>query len=77
MNGQRKCGVHTHTCVYIYIYIYVYIYVMSDILLRHEKEWNAAICDNMNGSWGHSSKWNLSEKEGWILYDLLSMEYKK
>ena len=50
---------------------------MSDILPRHEKEWNAVICDNMNGSWGHSSKWNLSEKAGWILYDLLYLEYKK
>ena len=28
----------------------------------HEKEWNLAICDNMDGSLDHYAKWNKSEK---------------
>ena len=35
-----------------------------------KKEGNPAICDNMDGPWGHYAKWNKSDKERQILYEL-------
>ena len=34
----------------------VYICVCGVILVSHEKEGNAASCDNMDGTWGHYAK---------------------
>ena len=45
------------------IYIYIYIKV---ILLSHEKEWNLAICDNMDEPTGYYAKWNKSEKDKYV-----------
>ena len=36
----------------------------------HKKRWNLAICDNMDGSPGYYAKWNKSEVESQIPYDL-------
>ena len=36
--------------------------IHNEILFNHEKERNLAICDNMDVSWGHSVKWNKSDK---------------
>ena len=44
----------------------VYIY-HNGILFHHEKEGNSAICNNMDGPWGHYVKWNKSDREGQIL----------
>ena len=52
------------------IYIYIYIKV---ILLSHEKEWNLAICDNMDGPRGYYAKWNKSNRERQIPYDFTYM----
>ena len=27
------------------------------------KEWNSAVCDNMDGPWGYYAKWNRSDRE--------------
>ena len=35
-----------------------------------KEEWDLAICDNMDGPWGHYAKWNESDTERQILYDL-------
>ena len=32
-----------------------------------------AICDNIDGPWGHYAKWNKSDRERRILYDLTYM----
>ena len=42
---------------------------MNGILLNHKKEWNFAICSNMDGPGGHYAKWNKSDREKQILYD--------
>ena len=36
----------------------------------HRKEWNIAICDNMDGTQRHYAKWNKLDKERQIPYDL-------
>ena len=35
-----------------------------------KKEWNFAICSNMDGLEGHYAKWNKSEKDKYIRHDL-------
>ena len=46
------------------------MYIYSRILLSHEKEWNNAICNNMNGIIDYHTKWNKSERERQIPYDI-------
>ena len=43
------------------------------ILLSHKKEWNNAICSNMNGFGGHYAKENKSDRERQIPYDIAYM----
>ena len=38
--------------------------------LSHKKEWNFGICSNMDGVGGHYAKWNKSDREKQILYDI-------
>ena len=40
-------------------------YTHNGILLGHEKEWNLAICDSMDGPTGCYTKWNKSEKNNY------------
>ena len=41
----------------------------SAIKKKFEKEWNFAICKNIDGLEGYHAKWNKSDKERQILYD--------
>ena len=43
------------------------------ILLSHKKEWNFVTCSNMDGLGGHYAKWNKSDRERQILYDITYM----
>ena len=47
------------------------VYMYNGILLRHKKEWNLAICDNVGGTRGY--KWSKSGRETQILYDFTYM----
>ena len=49
------------------------VYIHYWILLSHKKEWNLAICSNMNGPEGYYAKWNKSDREKQILYDFTYM----
>ena len=40
-----------------------YINIYNGILLSHKKEWNNAICCNMDGSRDYHTKWSKSERE--------------
>lgn len=40
----------------------VTVYIHNEILFRHKKEWNIAICCNVDRTWEHYAKWNMSEK---------------
>ena len=48
--------------------IYKYV-IYNGILLSNKKEWNFAICNNMDGLGGYYAKWNKSDRETQILYD--------
>ena len=48
---------------------------MQWILLSHKKEWNSAICSNMDGLRDYHTKWSKSYRERQISYDI--MESKK
>ena len=45
-------------------------YTHNGILHRHKNEWHFAICSNMDGLGGQYAKWNESDRERQILYDL-------
>ena len=47
----------------------VYTYWHNGILLSHKKEWNNAICRNMDGPRDYHAKWSKSEREIQISYD--------
>ena len=59
---DKKDVIHTQTHTHTYI---------QCILLSHKKEWNFAICNNMDRLAGHYAKWNKSYRERQILYDTL------
>ena len=48
-------------------------YTHNGILFSHKKEWNLAICDNVDVPWGHYANWNKSDIEKQILYSLTYM----
>ena len=45
-------------------------YIHNGILLSHKKEWNFAICSDMDGFGEHYAKWNKSNREIQIPYDI-------
>ena len=47
----------------------VCVCVYNGILLCHLKEWNNAICSNMNGQRDYHTMWNKSVREGEILWN--------
>ena len=48
------------------------VYISNGILLSHKKEWNLAICNNMDGARVYYAKWNKSVRERQI-YDFAHM----
>ena len=57
----------------IYIYIYIYICIYNGIILSHWKEWNNAICSNMDATRDYHTKWSKSERERQIPYAITYM----
>ena len=51
--------------------VYVCVYTDNEILFSHKKEPNPAICDNMDGLLRYYAKWNKSDGERQIPYDLI------
>ena len=51
-------------------YLYIYIKLNTTQLLSHRKEWNNAICSNMDGPRDYHTKWSKSDRERQILYDI-------
>ena len=46
------------------------VYIHNGILLSHKKEWNNAICSNIDGTRDSHTEWSKSEREKQILYDI-------
>ena len=49
------------------------VHIYNGILLGHKKEWNNAICSNMDGPRDYHTKWSKSERERQISYDTTYM----
>ena len=49
------------------------VHTYNGILLSHKKEWNNAICINMDGTRDNHTKWSKSDSERQILYDITYM----
>ena len=56
-------NIYTIVCVCVYMYEY-YSFMGKK---------KSAISNNMNGLWGHYAKWNKSNRERQILYDITYM----
>ena len=53
------------------------VYIQNGIVLSHKKEWNLAICNNMDGPRDYHDKWNKSDRERQILYDFTTCGIQK
>ena len=49
------------------------VHIYNWILLSHKKEWNNAICSNMDATRDYHTKWSKSERERRIPYDITCM----
>ena len=49
------------------------VHIYNGILLSHKKEWNNAICSNMDGPRDYCTKWSKSDRERQISYDITYM----
>ena len=49
------------------------MYIHNGILLSHKKEWNNAICSNMDATRYYHIKWSKSDRERQISYDITRM----
>ena len=49
------------------------VYTYSGILLSHKKEWNIAICSNMDGPRDYHTKWSKPHRERQISYNIAYM----
>ena len=47
------------------------VHIYNGIVLSHKKEWNNAICSNMDASRDYHTKWSKSERQ--IPYDITYM----
>ena len=50
--------------------------VCIHILFSHKKEWNLAICDNMDESWGHYAKWVKTDKDKYYMMSPIEFQNK-
>ena len=51
---DKEYVIHTHTCTHMHTMEYY---------SGTKKEWNLAICNNMDGPRGYYAKWNKSDRE--------------
>ena len=49
------------------------VYLYNGLLLSHKKEWNNAICNNMDGPRDYHTMWSKPDKERQISYDIAYM----
>ena len=72
MNGYRRCGV---SIIHIYIHTYIYTHTHTHTMntTQPKKEWNNAICHNVDATRDYHTKWSKSERERQIPYDVIHM----
>ena len=59
-------------CVYTHTHTHTHTHTQWNTT-QPNKEWNFAICCNMDGLRGHYAKWNKSDRERQVLYDIIYM----
>ena len=50
--------------------------IYNRVLLSNQKEWNIAVCNNVDGIWVYYAKWNKSGRERQISYEFTHMELR-
>lgn len=65
---KRWCVcVCTYICIHTYMCIYVYTHTHThNGLFSHEKEWNIAICEDMDGTREYNAKWTSQRQISWF-----------
>ena len=58
---------------YMYHIVQIDLCVYNGTLLSHWKEWNNAMCSNMDALRDDHTKWSKPDKERQILYDITYM----
>ena len=53
------------------------VHIYNGILLSHKKEWNNAICSNIDATRDYHTKWSKSERERQIPHDITYMRNLK
>ena len=63
--------IYTHTHTHTHIYVYIYIHTM-EYTLSHKKEWNHAMCSNMDvpRDCDYHIKWSKSDRKRQASYDI-------
>ena len=46
------------------------VHIHNGILLSHKKEWNNAICSNIDGPRDYHTRWSKSDRERHISYEI-------
>ena len=52
-------------------YTHIYVCIYNGILLSHKKQWNFAICSNIDRLGGYYIKWNKTEKDKYCIISLI------
>ena len=47
------------------------VYIHNGILFSHKRQWNLAICDNMDETIDYNPKWNKSDKDKYHMISLI------
>ena len=63
MDREDVVCIYIYTHTYIHTYIHVYTHTHNGILLSYKKEWNIAICNNIDGPREYHTKWSKQEKD--------------
>ena len=56
---------------------HTHAHIWNGILVSHKKEWNNAICSNMDGHRNYHTKWSKPEETNVIWYHLYVKSKKK
>ena len=73
MRRGSSAGTPWHLCSAHCIWLPTPFYTQWILLSHKKKAWSLAICRNTDGLQGHYAKWNKSDRERWILFDITYM----
>ena len=81
LRKQTKCASTNNKddvgCACVCVCARTRVYIYNGILLSHQKEWNLAICNNVDGTTVYYAKQNKSVRETQIPFDFTNVEFKE